>query len=267
MTSVAAEIGGVAVGLADEAFAILRLRGPAAQCQRRETRSRNRKTSPLRSHSGHGALLLVQTLPLIDTGLAGRGPVDSERFGLRRFLERACSFGDGGGGESDFQNRFWTRPGAETDRRSREMPFVFFSEMSFFNGLVLAVHHREVDLSTRDRIRKHRFHCAHSRCADHVADEQNPQLTLPRLLGADGLPHPCRSQPAFRRRLTRDRNRGRAFHAAGEPASERRSYSRRELPLAGHPGLADLDAGDGVRAHLVGIALEDREVRLLAFLK
>jgi hypothetical protein len=54
---------------------------------------------------------------------------------------------------------------------------------------VLAVHHREVDLPTRDRIRKHRFHCGHSRCADHVADEQNPQLTLPRLLGTDGLPH------------------------------------------------------------------------------
>jgi hypothetical protein len=32
----------------------------------------------------------------------------------------------------------------------------------------------------------------------------------------------------------------------------------------GHPSLADLDAGDFIRAHLVGIAFQDREIRFLA---
>ena len=43
--------------------------------------------------------------------------------------------------------------------------------------------------------------------------------------------------------------------------------SRRELPLSRHPGLADLDVGDCIGAHGVGIALQDRQVRLLARLK
>jgi hypothetical protein len=38
----------------------------------------------------------------------------------------------------------------------------------------------------------------------------------------------------------------------------------RELPLPGHPRLADLDVSDRIRAHLVGIAFQDREIRFLA---
>jgi predicted ATPase len=40
--------------------------------------------------------------------------------------------------------------------------------------------------------------------------------------------------------------------------------SRRELPFPRHPRLADLDVGDRIRAHLVGIAFQDREIRFLA---
>ena len=37
----------------------------------------------------------------------------------------------------------------------------------------------------------------------------------------------------------------------------------RELPLPGHPRLADLNVSDRIRTHLVGIAFQDREIRFL----
>ena len=41
--------------------------------------------------------------------------------------------------------------------------------------------------------------------------------------------------------------------------------SRRELPLPRHPRLADLDFGDRIRAYLVRIAFQDREVPLAGY--
>jgi hypothetical protein len=52
-----------------------------------------------------------------------------------------------------------------------------------------------------------------------------------------------------------------------QDVSSRRPAPSAEFPLAGHPGLADLDVGDRVRAHFVGIALEDRQIGLLARLE
>jgi hypothetical protein len=37
----------------------------------------------------------------------------------------------------------------------------------------------------------------------------------------------------------------------------------RELPLPGHPRLADLDVSDRIRTHLIGIGFQDREIRFL----
>ena len=54
---------------------------------------------------------------------------------------------------------------------------------------------------------------------------------------------------------------GRAGDGRGREAATSR---RRELPLPRDPRLADLDIGDRIRAHLVGIAFQDREIRFLA---
>ena len=40
--------------------------------------------------------------------------------------------------------------------------------------------------------------------------------------------------------------------------------SGRELPFPRHPCLADLDVGDRIRADLIGIGFQDREIRFLA---